>query len=176
LQQEGLIERYQVDGLRIVRIPTFLAHQNPHRNESDSVLPDPTSDHGAKDVVPRTEALGLNPDSLNPDSLNPEKREGAPAGAAPAKKGTRIPDGFPTADELDWAEAECPHVDSNVEAAKFIDYWRGVPGQKGVKLDWPATWRNWIRRAAENGQPRKRDGPDARLSVIQQAKAMRAGR
>lgn len=29
----------------------------------------------------------------------------------------------------------------------FTDYWNGVAGAKGVKLDWLATWRNWIRRA-----------------------------
>ena len=29
----------------------------------------------------------------------------------------------------------------------FTDYWNGIAGAKGVKLDWIATWRNWIRRA-----------------------------
>lgn len=33
------------------------------------------------------------------------------------------------------------------EAHKFRDYWNAQPGQKGVKLDWPATWRNWCRNA-----------------------------
>ena len=28
---------------------------------------------------------------------------------------------------------------------RFRDYWRGVPGQRGTKLDWEATWRNWVR-------------------------------
>ena len=28
---------------------------------------------------------------------------------------------------------------------KFKDYWIAQPGQKGVKLDWDATWRNWVR-------------------------------
>lgn len=32
-------------------------------------------------------------------------------------------------------------------ADEFKDYWIAVPGSKGVKLDWLATWRNWIRRA-----------------------------
>jgi uncharacterized protein YdaU (DUF1376 family) len=27
----------------------------------------------------------------------------------------------------------------------FRDYWIAQPGQKGVKLDWTATWRNWVR-------------------------------
>lgn len=35
------------------------------------------------------------------------------------------------------------------EFDRFQDYWTAVPGQKGRKLDWLATWRNWIRRAVE---------------------------
>jgi len=33
------------------------------------------------------------------------------------------------------------------EVAKFRDYWAAKPGQGGVKLDWNATFRNWIRNA-----------------------------
>ncbi len=28
---------------------------------------------------------------------------------------------------------------------EFVDYWIGIPGQRGIKLDWPATFRNRIR-------------------------------
>jgi hypothetical protein len=42
-----------------------------------------------------------------------------------------------------------------MEVCKFRDYWTALPGQKGVKLDWPATWRNWIRR----NLPSNRHGP-----------------
>ncbi len=35
------------------------------------------------------------------------------------------------------------------ELEKFRDYWTAQPGQKGVKTDWSATWRNWARRAVE---------------------------
>jgi len=28
---------------------------------------------------------------------------------------------------------------------QFKDYWAGIGGQKGSKLDWFATWRNWVR-------------------------------
>ena len=38
----------------------------------------------------------------------------------------------------------------NLELAKFRDYWKAVPGQKGVKLDWDATWRNWLRTAGKS--------------------------
>lgn len=36
------------------------------------------------------------------------------------------------------------------ELEKFRDYWRAVPGAKGRKLDWSATYRNWTRRASES--------------------------
>ena len=35
------------------------------------------------------------------------------------------------------------------EAEKFRNYWTAKPGAAGVKLDWPATWRNWCISAAE---------------------------
>ena len=28
---------------------------------------------------------------------------------------------------------------------QFKDYWVSIGGQKGTKLDWTATWRNWVR-------------------------------
>lgn len=41
-------------------------------------------------------------------------------------------------------------------AATFRDYWIAKPGQSGVKTDWEATWRNWVRREGPmriNGKP-----------------------
>lgn len=37
--------------------------------------------------------------------------------------------------------------DISEEADLFRDYWHAQPGQKGVKLDWFATWRNWCRNS-----------------------------
>ncbi len=65
---------------------------------------------------------------------------------------TRIPDDYiPTESLRAWFAAEQLHlvVDVRVEHEKFMDYWRGCPGVKGRKQDWPATWRNWMRTAAE---------------------------
>lgn len=73
--------------------------------------------------------------------------EKPPAPPSTDKRGTRIPDNFSLTPEMkDWAAKETPDV--NIEAAlpEFIDYWRGVPGQKGVKLDWVSTWRNAMRK------------------------------
>jgi hypothetical protein len=73
------------------------------------------------------------------------------------KRGTRLPDDWSISQELrDWAVDEGIAPDFAIaENEKFIDYWRGVPGQKGTKLDWPSTWRNWIRRAGENNRPKQ---------------------
>jgi uncharacterized protein YdaU (DUF1376 family) len=45
----------------------------------------------------------------------------------------------------EWAQLERPDLDVRKVADQFKDYWIAQPGQKGVKLDWEATWRNWIR-------------------------------
>lgn len=71
------------------------------------------------------------------------------------KRGSRIPEGF----NPDLAVAEALGLtltEAAAEADKFLDYWRAVPGAKGRKLDWPATWRNWCRSASERKPtPRK---------------------
>jgi len=45
----------------------------------------------------------------------------------------------------DWATQERPDLDVRQVADQFKDYWVAQAGQKGVKLDWDATWRNWVR-------------------------------
>jgi hypothetical protein len=40
LEVRGFIKRYEADGKKVISIPQFLDHQNPHGREQDSVLPD----------------------------------------------------------------------------------------------------------------------------------------
>jgi hypothetical protein len=66
-------------------------------------------------------------------------------------RGTRIPDDFTLTDEMrNWGREKYPNVNGEEQTAAFIDYWKSVPGTKGRKVDWNATWRTWIRRAAEH--------------------------
>jgi hypothetical protein len=39
-------------------------------------------------------------------------------------------------------------------AERFRDYWLAVPGARGRKADWGATWRNWCRRECAGGSAR----------------------
>jgi len=67
-------------------------------------------------------------------------------------RGARIPDDFTVTDEMKaWAvEKGYTTLDLAAITAEFVDYWVAVAGQRGVKTDWVATWRNWIRRKAED--------------------------
>lgn len=78
---------------------------------------------------------------------------GAPKGAETAR-GCRLPEDWTPPAGLIAIEFGLSHERYAVEVERFRDYWRSVPGAKGRKADWPATWRNWLRRAAENS-PRK---------------------
>lgn len=82
------------------------------------------------------------------------------------KLGTRLPDDFrPSPEMFEWFRKNCPHVDGKTEHAQFCDYWRAKPGAPGRKLDWPATWRNWMRTAEARSQPRARPGQHPQTPV-----------
>lgn len=63
----------------------------------------------------------------------------------------------------------------------FSDYWIAKPGREGVKLDWAATWRNWVRNQNTKGTGNaKSNEPSAitegrRLSEKYRAQAAREG-
>lgn len=101
-------------------------------------------------------ALTLLPSSST-DSQ--EKKEGV-VGRAAAVRGTRLPS--------DWALSNAdacfalPLVGERrvaQETEKFRDYWHARAGPGGVKLDWAAVWRTWIRKAVENGKPNGKSSP-----------------
>jgi hypothetical protein len=62
------------------------------------------------------------------------------------QRGHRLPtDWILPVDWKQWAEQERPDLNVNSVADSFRDFWIAKPGTGGVKLDWQATWRNWIR-------------------------------
>ena len=64
-----------------------------------------------------------------------------------ATRGARLPaDWKPNAELVAWSKAERPDLELRKVFEEFKDYWSSLPGSKGVKLDWDATWRNWVRK------------------------------
>lgn len=84
-----------------------------------------------------------------------------------ASRGTRIdPDWRPSeADRLVAKQEGFSESEIDREALRFRDYWKGRAGSGGVKLDWAATWRNWVRTSAEKlGKTPKPSGPETPCS------------
>lgn len=62
-----------------------------------------------------------------------------------ARPRKRCPEDFQVTDEMRaWASQECPSVDVERETAKFRDH-----QFRDAHSDWVATWRNWLRKAAD---------------------------
>jgi hypothetical protein len=55
-----------------------------------------------------------------------------------------------------------PELNPTKTFDQFKDYWASVAGQKGVKLDWFATWRNWVRTT---NAPKQNPADNIRLTV-----------
>lgn len=95
------------------------------------------------------------------DPLEPIKNEDPDRCERRTARGTRLaPDWAPSAALVTFAR-EQGVTDVDRVTDEFRDYWRGVPGHKGVKLDWDATFRNQIRFVAgKRGAARPtRSGP-----------------
>ena len=76
---------------------------------------------------------------------------------------SRLPaDWSASAEDIEFCKAERPALVPALTEQRFRDYWIAQPGVKGRKVDWPATWRNWVRNeraphGAAAGRPAKFD-------------------
>lgn len=78
-----------------------------------------------------------------------------PIGVSKKKIGTRIPETFELSAEMrEYARTRAPNVSVELEHEKFRNYWKAKAGRDGTKLDWAATWRNWILTAQERSNGR----------------------
>jgi len=120
-----------------------------------------------------TQETGQNPSTNPAESAPGTKRQPrattkhSPSGSAapaPARtrtrtRGTRIPPGFALDEDMRaWAYADATQARSSPpdptafmdwldrHTEQFRDHWTGKDGSNAVKLDWTATWRNWIRK------------------------------
>jgi uncharacterized protein YdaU (DUF1376 family) len=68
--------------------------------------------------------------------------------------GSRLPpDWVLPVEWQEWAEAERPDLQVGAVACQFRDYWIAKAGKDGRKLDWAATWRNWVRSQRKETRP-----------------------
>lgn len=123
--------------------PTPNPTPNPSDNPSDKGTPRSPGERG---VVTAVSSASPYSEIQIPENSPP----GSSARSRARERATRIPDDFTVPRDLEaWCREKYPHINGRAETDRFIDYWRGIAGERGRKLDWPATWRNWIRNAAE---------------------------
>lgn len=135
----------------------------------------------SKEEQPYEQPYELKISPLSPPAPAPEPAEPEPPPKAkPPPRASRIPDDLTLSDEwLQFALSKgLSHDDASGTFDEFLDYWRGVPGSRGLKLDWFATWRNRVRtiaqRLGENrGYVPRRNGrsDDSLLGAYQRAAA-----
>lgn len=85
---------------------------------------------------------------------------------------TRLPADWEMSDaEYQFCLTERPDLKPTDVAERFRDYWKGVGGAKGKKVDWMATWRNWVR----NERGGRQNGKQTRLDKLGQCAAELTG-
>ena len=70
---------------------------------------------------------------------------------ANASKATRLKIEYLPEEWSMFCRNERPDLEPNKVWDQFKDYWVSVAGSKGVKADWLATWRNWVRNQKSQG-------------------------
>ncbi len=100
----------------------------------------------------------------DPATSKPSKPS-KPSKRTRASRGTRLPDGWVPDDALiAWTKVNAPAAANAAELDRFRDYWQSLSGQRAVRADWAATWRNWARRCQEQAHGPQR-GPVQRATT-----------
>lgn len=98
---------------------------------------------------PNHKPITINHKPLTKEELLKEKikKENATAARLPS-------DWEPSLQDIEFCQLTRPDLTPHDIASGFRDYWIAQPGAKGKKLDWSATWRNWVRNARQPAQQR----------------------
>lgn len=105
------------------------------------------------------------------DTDTDTKREEKPQ----RSRGSRLPADWKPSEVLKaFASKERPDLDLKATVEKFKDYWSAVPGQRGTKLDWEATFRNWVRSERQIAAASKPADVDKLIRQLEEEERQRA--
>jgi hypothetical protein len=150
----GLIETQSERGQTVITICEYEKFQG-NQNE------DETQGGREQDAERDAERTNFKKDKEIKEERGASAEPPCPEISKPPKpKGARLtPDWVLPADWGLWALQEgLTRQQVLTEEESFRDYWIAKPGKDGVKLDWQATWRNWIRKAKEYGRGKEFQG------------------
>ncbi len=99
--------------------------------------------------------LGSPPHDRNGSLFpEPEQETSHDHASKQPRRGTRLdPDWRPPPDDWDLGRAlGLSDAEIADQLDRFRDHWIAKPGKDGLKLDWAATFRNWLRKADDFGR------------------------
>lgn len=143
IEASGLVRVYPAqDGERYLEVIDFGQQVRAKKSKFPDPLGTCVADAAQTDRIPITNAR-----------LDVFVSEVVVEASKPPRAAKRCPDSFEvTQDLIDWFKAESLTVDWVAETKAFRDY-----TFKSAITDWPATWRNWMRKAVtfapKNGKP-----------------------
>lgn len=98
-----------------------------------------------KSVQKRTSALARE-EKRREREREEKKNKGEGGEGGGTARATRLPTDQVLSDQwFDFCKTERPDLDPTSTFENFRDYWTAKPGQDANKLNWFATWRNWVR-------------------------------
>lgn len=197
LWKMGFIVRYEIGGERFIQVLNFAKHQNPHKNEKTSDIPEHSKDssnYPSTLVITQTApADSPSPDSPSPDSLNPDCVAARAKASTPFSKiyeaGSAVFPNLATANTAAihaWIADGCdPDLDAVPEitrhAGKNVRSWSYFTG--GI-ADAKATRLNPMPKGKPNGSATYQNKPSqwksamadlARVKAERQAERERCG-
>jgi hypothetical protein len=120
-----------------------------------------TSDNSTERVRKHRERQRNADETLQQRYVTPSDTDSDTDSDREKKRASRLPPDFTlTTERRSIAVNEA--LDADRIFANFCDYWRSVPGAKGRKLDWDATWRIWCRSDKNSGKQNQNTRNDRR--------------
>lgn len=149
------------------QVEEYRASERERKAKARSVRSDKSRNPVGIQVVSHAESVLPDPTRPDPTLTNTSKEVLVSTKA----RSSRIPSDFHVTEEMrSWAVENTPGLDVDRVTDSFIDYWASLPGQKALKTDWIATWRNWLRRDYQSFRPSKPSAVQRGLSVVEQLK------
>lgn len=169
LAEANILARYTLNGERLIYVRKWKSIQRVDKpNDGRFPRPDGTLEYREDVDESVTCDSGVTRDSFGsardcyanvPEVVAPVTEEQRSSGTeekdlaaqkAPPKtpRGKRLPENWKPADTTKaWAEKNFSHLNLGVELEKFTNHWTAASGQSSRKLDWDATFRNWLHNA-----------------------------
>ena len=188
---DGFAEAMEIVGwlrVRVIRKKTILEFPNfdrhngkPAKNRALATYRSQSyrmRQRHADTVTTVTKSSRSDRDDRHDDSVTREEIEKSLIKKEKSKKkessqGSRLPpDWKPSKSAWTWAVGKIGENDAEHELERFAHYWHRARGARAEKIDWDATWRNWVRRSAADRPARGgRDGTSYSNPAVRAAAA-----